>query len=533
MAQRAKKISISKSDEPTLIAEKVITTDADEIVLAVPRFSKLAESHAALRLIKREAEALNKQIVIETVDNKLIELAKGIGLTCLNPFLAPQRHISDIVTSRPDRPLASEPEAHRRRVPLVHHPEPAAQLVSEPSADTPEPVRRLPARRRLFAFVPRFAVSRWVIAGAVVAGIAVTGIVVTTVLREGTYHLVRANTSWSFANTIQVDTTIAKADGTAARVPGQLFTEKKNLQLSFPASGTKFVEQKAGGTITIFNAYSSSPQTLVATTRFAAPDGKIFRLTAPVTVPGAQISDGKIVPSSLSAKVVADKTGQAYNIDPTAKFTIPGFAGTPKFTGFYASSEVAMKGGFSGVAKFATAQDIKKAKEQAAATLESSLRTVVLSQVPAEFTAVDGSSRFKLLASSVEPQANADGQFSASAEGEFSVMGFRESDVVAMLLDRVNSESGGDFVLKGHQLAYGTASFSAANKLSLAVDFKAELTKRIDPERLKQTLAGKAESDLRAAVFSLAGLDKVTISLWPVWARRAPADPGNITVIVD
>ena len=65
------------------------------------------------------------------------------------------------------------------------------------------------------------------------------------------------------------------------------------------------MSQKAQGTLTIYNAYSSAPQTLVATTRFVTPDGKIFRLTNEVTVPGAKITNGQIVPSSINAPIAA------------------------------------------------------------------------------------------------------------------------------------------------------------------------------------------------------------------------------------
>ncbi len=54
----AKKITVGKSDEATVVAEKIIDTEANEIVLAIPRFSRLAESAANFKLLAREASAL-------------------------------------------------------------------------------------------------------------------------------------------------------------------------------------------------------------------------------------------------------------------------------------------------------------------------------------------------------------------------------------------------------------------------------------------------------------------------------------------
>ncbi|MBL7022411.1 hypothetical protein ISR92_03785 [Patescibacteria group bacterium] len=70
---------------------------------------------------------------------------------------------------------------------------------------------------------------------------------------------------------------------------------------------------KASGEITLINNYSKE-QTLVATTRLLAANGKLFRLTKTVTVPAG---------SKLTAIARADETGDEYLIAAT-KFTIPG-----------------------------------------------------------------------------------------------------------------------------------------------------------------------------------------------------------------
>ena len=78
---KIKKIIIGKSDEVAPVVEKIIDADAKEIVLSIPRFSKLGESLANFHLIKRESELLNKKIVIESVDDKVVELANVTGPT--------------------------------------------------------------------------------------------------------------------------------------------------------------------------------------------------------------------------------------------------------------------------------------------------------------------------------------------------------------------------------------------------------------------------------------------------------------------
>src|SRR3989344_9200039 len=98
---KAQRIIISKRDEAAIVVEKIINVDAKEIVLNIPRFSKLADSLANFHLIKREAALLKKKIIIESVDDKVIELAGVAGLDSWNPILSrTKRQFTDIVSSR-------------------------------------------------------------------------------------------------------------------------------------------------------------------------------------------------------------------------------------------------------------------------------------------------------------------------------------------------------------------------------------------------------------------------------------------------
>ena len=98
-----KKISLNKSDEVAEIVEKIIETESDKIILSVPRFSHIGESLSNFHLLKREAGALDKEIIIESVDDHVIELAEMSGLSALNPFFTKnKRQFSDIVVLKAD-----------------------------------------------------------------------------------------------------------------------------------------------------------------------------------------------------------------------------------------------------------------------------------------------------------------------------------------------------------------------------------------------------------------------------------------------
>lgn len=345
-------------------------------------------------------------------------------------------------------------------------------------------------------------------------------------------------TEWSFIDSVSADKKIVQvnaAEITAKQIPAEVFSISKNFTFSFVATGKKNVQQKAEGKITIYNSYSSSPQNLVATTRFMSPDGKIFHLKDKVTIPGAKIVDGKISPSSIEAVVTADKAGVEYNIGAASKFTIPGFQGTPKYEGFYGSSKEAMKGGFIGEAAYPTDDDIKKGKVDAEKQLKDYTDSALSLQIPQDFKFLDGSRQFNILKETVNPQTDEKGNFSIFVEGKSSSIGFKEADL-KNLIEKTAQASIGDNLLKikSYTLEYGAPrpDFSQG-KISFAVDLKGIFEEPINIDEFKQKVMEKNESELKLLASSYANIQKFTVSFWPFWVKTIPKDIGKIAVEIN
>ena len=178
------------------------------------------------------------------------------------------------------------------------------------------------------------------------------------------------------------DTAATEVDAAAKRLPALLITLERANSREYESTGKKFIKERARGTVTIANAYSSSPQALVASTRLQDGEGRIFRLVRALVVPGATVANGKTVPSTVDAEVVADEVGERYNIGP-AEFRIPGFRGTPKYDAFTAKSSAPMAGGYEGEARVVTAADLARASEDITAALVHELEQELEEKVPA------------------------------------------------------------------------------------------------------------------------------------------------------
>ncbi len=265
--------------------------------------------------------------------------------------------------ARPAPPLAPRvPPRPRETKVLRPVPPPAAPAPATPPELIVEP--ELPIKTWEPAATKRARLRRRLVAAAVLLGALVALVAPTVFFSRFSITIYPRRESVTAERTeLVADSALSAAEPQARKIPSLLIAVDRKATADYDATGTAFVEERARGTIRIFNAFSSNPQSLVATTRFQDATGKVFRLTAPIVIPGAKVAEGEIAPTSITAEVRADAPGEAYNIGPT-EFRIPGFRGTPKYQRFYAKSDEGFSGGFEGQAKIVTADDVKRASEE-------------------------------------------------------------------------------------------------------------------------------------------------------------------------
>jgi len=522
------RIQVNKSDEIALVVERIIDAQADEVVLTIPRFSKLSESSANFHLIKREADLLKKRVVIESVDDKVIELAEGVDLESLNPILIKRRQFSDIA------PAPTSPKKVRE-IPTIaekmNEPEEREVAAELPSEET-EPASKEEKRKLKIKFpkpsLPSIKVKAKIPGrrSLLVILIVVVGLfIIISILRvipKADIEIITQKTSWQFSEEI----TLSKEDGIA-----QTFMDSRNLNASFPASGIDKIERSAGGTILVYNAYSSQPQPLVRRTRFVTPDGKIYRLISGITVPPAKIVDGEIIPSSIEADVIADEPGEEFNIGPIDYFSVPGFKGTAKFKGFYGELKSSIDGGFIGEAAIPTDGDIRVAKENVADRIEQVLKTSLLGSLPSDFVIVDGATDFQITKQNVITETDSQGNFSVFTEAEFDVIGFKETDVLDIISESMRGDLGGDFEFNNFDIEYTSLAVDFdEGTISLMVNFTGSAYRPIEPDSLREKVLGQSEADLQVIISSLPGFEDGRVSFWPFWVKNVPNRESRVRI---
>ena len=344
-----------------------------------------------------------------------------------------------------------------------------------------------------------------------------------------------------FSGTVLIDRNVFATNFSEAVIPGNLFVFKADETQEFSSTGQGKDEIKAKGIITIYNNYSTSPQILVATTRFETPDNKIFHLDSRIVIPGASTKNGELISSTIDVKVTADKPGTGYNIEacnlPDCKFTIPGFGGTSKFDGFYGVSAKAMAGGSFGSIPLVTSEDLKNAEEIILQIVMDSIGEDLQNKIPKGLKVLpEAKSGIKI--TNVDSDAKAGDyreKFTVSAEGEVNIVAFNEDDIIKYVQAMSDEEKDEDYEYCGKpELEYSEfkTNFNEGT-LKISVKTNQVLCHKLSLEEIKQVIAGKNRKELDQIFESNSGIENVEVKLWPLWIRKVPTSLKKINLFVD
>ncbi len=317
-------------------------------------------------------------------------------------------------------------------------------------------------------------------------------------------------------------------------IPMRLVEIEKDITQSFPGTGqSSLSDKRARGMVTISNVFGATSQLLVATTRFETPEGKIFRLTKTLTVPGTKNENGKVVPGTVDAEVAADAAGSDYNIAPTS-FTIPGLKGGPKYAAITAASTATFVGGGAGDAAVASvsADDVIRAKDAAEKKLPEALRAEIAKDLqPGE----------KLLNDAVLSQTLSEGAFpgagAIASNFEYRIhvsaraLVFSESDArtvaAALLGDGTRVED------VSVEYTVPRPDFTAK---SMVVKAKVSVSKSqsLDIEAVKKDILGKSVGDVQTIFATYPNIQKIEVVFWPKFmTSRIPSRASQVSVHVE
>lgn len=305
-------------------------------------------------------------------------------------------------------------------------------------------------------------------------------------------------------------------------IKGIILNEEGEVDKEFETTG--IVEKKAGGTIRVYNTYSSDSITFREGTRFMSDSGKIFTIADRTVIPGS--------PDYIDVKVTAAEAGSDYNIEPSI-FSIPGLSGTEMYDKFYGRSFDSMTGG--GEVAVVSEEDLISAEDLIIEEFISVIRNNLIedNSFGDEYLLLDDAFEVNILESSTLAEVGDESEsFKYDVVGTGQVIAFKKSDAEDFIIKYILSELITksiqpdsleiEYVLNEKNLEEGTISFDLEIKVNVYSD--------MNIDHLKEELIGKSAKEAGLILNSLEEVVSSDISFWPFWINKIPKNPKKINI---
>ncbi|MFH1392547.1 MAG: hypothetical protein ABIG90_02615 [bacterium] len=314
---------------------------------------------------------------------------------------------------------------------------------------------------------------------------------------------------------IIIDQNIQAIDLQNNKIPGELKIFEDQVVRRFEATGTKTLDAKARGFITVHN--NSKSQVWREETRFEDQNGLIFKT----------LKFEKIPLGTREIEVVAENPGEEYNILPST-FTLPAFKERkdPQYSLIYGKSEKSMIGGIKQEIIFVSQDDISQAEETLKQEMRAKLKTEVNSDIFEEQILLQESS------ATANTQAQA---FNINLKMSFNTLIFQEQDLRDLIKQNLLLRISEDKKLSGEpEINFGQAEFYLSKgQMFLPVSIKQEVVWKIEPDKFKKQLAGKNKQEVEYLLQRQAGIDLTRVSLWPFWVKKVPDSEDKIKIKIE
>ena len=295
------------------------------------------------------------------------------------------------------------------------------------------------------------------------------------------------------------------------------------------------VEQKSSGQIVVYNKHSESTERLITNTRFEAPDGKIYRINKAITIPGAKGSGDDMIPGSLEVTVYADEVGEEYN-KGLVDFTIPGLKDTSLEGDIFARSKTEMTGGYNGILKSASEEDIKNTSEALQQELRNSLLAGIRSKIGDNVLYEEAI--FIDFTTHTPTELSENGMLTIEETGLLQAIVFDKKELSSEIAKKSLSSYDGNIVLVSN---LDEMSFVFVNKeefdpainetFNFILSGTPHIVWEIDEVALKNDLAGLSKSSMSTVIQnSYPSVRRIEAEIKPFWKGSFPDNPNVIVV---
>ena len=285
----------------------------------------------------------------------------------------------------------------------------------------------------------------------------------------------------------------------------------------------------AKGVVSIFNSFSSSPQALDIDTRLQGSNGKIYKTSKKVVVPG--MKNG--VPGNIEVGIYGGE-GPQYE-SPPIDFSVIGFKGTAKYSKFKVRSVGEIKG-----EPVVSSLDKTNAMSELKASLEAKLLKKVIDQTPSDFVLWQDAVSLVFDDKNMTFASVKDNLVSATAKGTLYGFLFNENNLAKKIAEDVIDKYDGSevYIPNIKDLAFsltdkGNISFQNAKNISFNLKGTPKIVWKVNEAKLVADVIGKKKNDFSLILSQYKNIASAELVLHPFWKTSFPTRSENIKVIVN
>jgi hypothetical protein len=544
-----KVIYLEADEEITSVIDRIKQIKEGKVALVIPRRANVLQSIVNLKLLKKQVDNLNKEVIVITTDKLGRNLASQVGFTVyqklggrpveVEPKPTIQRSpitkvgyraspeipkkeprfkttpsIADITYRKEEKKITPSLKEEKKELP---------KIIPRPSKEKPKLTKKPIVKK-----VPHITDAyKKIILILAIAFIFIAFLVCFIILPRAKTSLILKSDilEQSFDATISKEAKSPNFDKSI--LPGELVTiEKEEIRKDLACTGKKDIGQKASGTIIISNSYDENPQPLVANTRFVSTsNGRTYRITTAVTVPGAHVSGGEVISGTVQATVRAAESGPEYNIG-SSHFTIPGLSGSAKYDKIYGDTTSSIKGGFTEEITVLSQADIDSNKDKIVTNLITKIEEEAESKYKGKKVFTDGLKPEVLEASPNIPLDTESAKFDLKVKVKIKTLTTDTNDFNYLVFKKLTSLLPDDKELIPDSLKETKTKIISFNdksgKLAVKIEAKGIMISKIDKGNIKEAIAGKNREEAEEYLATLKDVSEARVNLWPFWVRSVP-----------
>ena len=522
MAVSPKTIYLEIDEEVTSVIDKIRKTEFTDVILVVPKDASISQSVVNLKLIKRKAEELNKNVSLVTQDKVARNLAGKVGIATATTAAMVPKIVSAESPEETAGPLEETNEVIFDKEAIPHEPEELTVVEGEDVQDEVEMHEDVDqkAADKTQSLKPKLP-WKWI---ALIGTLVVGGLLLASYI-----YLPRAKATIYVAaekKPISLDFSgnkDAKLDTDKVIIPTQIVEVTKEQSKTYPATGKKDAGTKASGDIVVANT-STTDYPALATFSPIGNSALIYVADVPITVKAKSME---------TIKVTAQNPGESYNLSaPTDFYAVkaPSIKGT---------ANSGITGGTTKTVSIVSQGDVNAAKDALAKEVGDTV-TAEFSSKSNDLKIVDDTKKSEIVSSSASPDVNGEAtDFTMTVKVTAKAIGFSMNDVTSIITAEVNRQLGStksiiDDGSKSAEIGVDSSDI-ATGKISGTIKTNAYVSSKLDEAAIKVELSGL--NDAKATNY-LAGLDGVSnskLEYWPAFIRSFPRIKSHIflTVTVD